>query len=86
MSFWTAVVLIVALGVFADISKNRHRAKHGFLGRSDEGPQTYLAQPDPAVQRELEDLRERVKVLERIVTEERNSRSIAAEIESLRDK
>lgn len=85
MSFWNAVVLIVALAVFADIIKSRHRAKHGILADSGGNEHMPLAGPDPAVQRELEDLRERVKVLERIVTDERKSRSIAAEIESLRD-
>lgn len=39
----------------------------------------------PEQHRELEDLRERVKVLERIATDERAPRRLAAEIESLRD-
>ena len=86
MSFWNAVVLIVALAVFADVIKSRHRAKAGILWDQDGNEHMPLAGPDPSTQRELEDLRERVKVLERIVTDERQSRDIAAEIESLRNK
>lgn len=86
MNFWTAVVVIVALGVLADIMKNRYRARHGFMHDNGGPDGRVLAGPDPVVQRELEDLRERVKVLERIVTDERKSANIAAEIESLRDK
>ncbi len=86
MSFWTAVVLIVALGVLADIMKNRYRAHHGIVQDNQGNESRALAGLDPMVQRELEDLCERVKVLERIVTDERKSANIAAEIESLRDK
>jgi hypothetical protein len=46
---------------------------------------------DEALRKEVEELRERVKVLERITTdanslESRGSRAIAQEIESLRDR
>lgn len=41
---------------------------------------------DPETERELEALRERVKVLERITVDNREARSIADEIEKLRDK
>jgi len=37
------------------------------------------------LQKEVEDLRERIHVLERIATDGRSSRNLAAEIESLRD-
>ena len=49
-----------------------------------------LPQPAPelpsADRRELEDLRERVKVLERIATEDRKTHDLAQEIEALRDR
>ncbi|MDE2595579.1 MAG: hypothetical protein KGL44_01745 [Sphingomonadales bacterium] len=87
MSFWTAIVIIVALAVFADVVKNKHRARQGlFHDAGGNDPALPAARLDPDAQRELDDLRERVRVLERIVTDERQSRSIAAEIESLRDK
>jgi hypothetical protein len=41
---------------------------------------------NPALQRELEELRERVKVLERIATEDRETKLLSAEIERLRDR
>lgn len=39
---------------------------------------------EAALRREVEELRERVKVLERIATEDRQSRNLADEIEKLR--
>lgn len=83
---WSAIVAIVALAVLADVLKSRYRAKHGIVADNSGNEHLPMAGPDPAAQRELEDLRERVKVLERIVTDGRQSREIAAEIESLRDK
>jgi len=45
----------------------------------------YGQPPAPAAsQRELEELRERIRVLERIATDGRASRDLAAEIEALR--
>lgn len=41
-------------------------------------------QADPALRREVEELRERVRVLERIITDERKSRDLSDEIERLR--
>ena len=38
------------------------------------------------VKREVEELRERVKVLERIATEDGDTKRLSAEIESLREK
>lgn len=85
MSFWTAMVIIVAMAVFADVLKSKYRARHGIVADHKGGEQ--LAQrEDPALQREVEELRERVKVLERIATEERETKLLSAEIESLREK
>jgi len=50
------------------------------LHTTDDGP----SQSEISLHREVEDLRERVKVLERIVTEGRASRDLADEIEKLR--
>ncbi len=90
MSFWTAIVIIVGIMAIAEIVKSRHRShrgtSQGALGHEQEGHR-----PDPEAQREIEDLRERIKVLERIATEgnsldARDTRRISAEIEALRDK
>jgi hypothetical protein len=86
---WTAIVLIVAISAFASVMRARYHGRHDdsideFRGRRMHpmAPR----QPDPELQREVEALRKRLEVLERITTDERQSKSIAAEIESLRDK
>jgi len=79
MNFWTAVVIIVAITAFANIRMAKYRDQGG-------SP----AAPEPArmvtSQREVEDLRERIKVLERIATDGRSSAALANEIESLRER
>jgi hypothetical protein len=81
MSFWSAVVVIVAILAWAWLRSERYRAV-GRGGRSDQ------RQTDPERDRlegEVADLKKRMAVLERILTDEHRSRSIADEIESLRD-
>ncbi len=48
--------------------------------------QPLISQRETEMAAELERMRERIKVLERITVDERQSRSVAAEIEALRDK
>lgn len=88
MSFWTAVVVIVAILAFTEMVKSRHRSQAG-ITRDQFGSES-LADNREA-QREIDDLRERIKVLERIATEgntldARETHRISAEIEALRDK
>lgn len=86
MSFWTAIVVIVAIIAVAEVMKTRHRTRHG-ITTDAMGNEKPLAPPtNPALEREVEELRERVKVLERIATEERETKLLSAEIESLRGK
>ena len=92
MDHWLVIMIlgIVAISVYSRIQ----RAKYGSFGRNRRdglGPQTLLdpAQPSPRekeLQREVEDLRERIHVLERIATDGRHTNNLAAEIESLRDR
>ena len=88
MTFWTAIVVIVAIACLAEVLKAKYRAKHGVTTTTDlMGNESHLApQANPALEREVEQLRERVKVLERIATEDRETKRLSAEIESLRDK
>lgn len=84
------VLLIIMIISVAGIMKAKLRARHGII-EDRHGRQQFIApqQGDGTkaeLIKELETLRERVKVLERIATDERQSRSIAAEIEALRDK
>lgn len=89
MSFWSAVVAITAIIAFASMRIARYNSRAaGYrddLGSRRQAPDL----PSPREQeltREIEDLQGRLAVLERIATEDRHSRAVAAEIESLRDK
>lgn len=86
MNMWTAIILIVAIISVTQVLQAMHRAKHGII--TDEmGNEKPIAPPtDPALEREVKELRERVKVLERIATEDRETKLLSAEIESLREK
>lgn len=87
MSGW-AIVAIIGILVWGVTQWNR--AKHGIV--TDEyGNESRAIFDDPETRREIEELRERIKVLERIATDgnsldARKTKSIAAEIEALRDK
>ena len=86
MNLWTAIVIIVAIIAVAEVMKAKHRARHG-ITTDMMGNEKPVAPPtNPALEREVEDLRERDKVLERIATEDRDTKRLSAEIESLREK
>ena len=78
-----AVVAIVAIIGFTEVQKAKHRARHGITTDVMGNEKPIL--PDE-VKREVEELRERVKVLERIATEDGDTKRLSAEIESLREK
>ena len=83
MSSW-ALVAVVAIIVWGIVQLSRQRRLRG-------GHDAPPKQSDPATQQEIEDLRERIKVLERIATDgnsldSQETKRIAAEIESLREK
>ena len=86
MGFWTAMVLISGLAVIWGVLSARYRAQAG-IGTDSMGGQFKLEPSEDAVLRkEVEELRERVKVLERIATEDRETKLLSAEIENLREK
>jgi hypothetical protein len=81
-----AVVIIVGLVCLTEMQKAKHRAKNG-VALDWMGSEKPIVPPtNPALEREVEELRERVKVLERIATEDRETKLLSAEIESLREK
>lgn len=87
MSFWSAVVLIVLITAVASVMRSRHRGSDRLRHH---GEQQSSAR-EKELQGEVEHLRERIQVLERIATDgnsidAQETRRIAAEIESLRDK
>ena len=94
MNFWTAAVIIVLIWGIVQIYTRRHDRDLGVTRDEDGNPVFAPPKSDPGSEetsREIERLNERIKVLERITTdanshEARESRRIAAEIDSLRDK
>jgi hypothetical protein len=79
-----AAVIMVAIVAFTEMQKAKHRAKNGIAVDWMGGEKPIAPPTNPALEREVEELRERVKVLERIATEDRETKLLSAEIESLR--
>ena len=77
MSFWTAVVVLFAIASVTWLRSQKYRT----MGHDRSG--------NPAREEELEQqvekLRKRIAVLERIAIDERRGDDLAREIESLRD-
>jgi hypothetical protein len=92
MSTEIMVIIIVAIAVSGVVKLARIATGTERQGRKHRhGAQALLdpAQPSPReqeLQREVEDLRERIHVLERIATDGRQTHALAAEIESLRER
>lgn len=85
MSWPLAIVMIVAISALAKILIARYRAMHGIVEDEDGNQSVIPRSEDTEATREIEQLRERLKVLERIATSDREAKSIASEIEALRD-
>ncbi len=82
MNFFTVLLLIVIAGLAYDLIRQRNLSG---AGQADRQPDHASAQREAELERELAALRERVKVLERIATDDNDSRALAAEIDRLRD-
>lgn len=76
MGFWTALVVIVALVIFAKTRNDR------LAEERREGSREHTVQ----LEREVAELRKRLEVLERIITDERGSGDLARRINALRDE
>lgn len=88
MSSSATLIALTAIIAWAVLRLAKIRA--GDTGRhgGPHGNQASSAYPSPReleLQREVEELRERIQVLERIAIDGRQARDIAAEIENLRD-
>ena len=77
MNFWTAVVVIAIVIGIVEI----YKARQGVV-KDWKGNETLAPRDDAETRREVEELRERIKVLERIATDP--ARRTADEIERLR--
>ncbi|WP_120717397.1 hypothetical protein [Tsuneonella amylolytica] len=92
MSLWTMIFLIVLVGCITSVMTERYKAlaKSDRQGQDRQQPERFAAE-NAAQKRELEDLRERIKVLERIATDANSAsaleaRRVSDEIEALRDR
>ncbi|WP_435418031.1 hypothetical protein WAB17_00195 [Parerythrobacter aurantius] len=83
MTWPTAVVIIVMVVCAAKVLNARYRARNGII-EDMHGNQSFGQQASAEKDRELAELRERVKVLEAIATDP--ARRTAEEIERLRDE
>ncbi|MFN2099947.1 hypothetical protein [Altererythrobacter sp. MF3-039] len=85
MSWATAVVLIVLIAAAARVLRARYQSSGSArIGEKDNEEDSSARELE--LQQEVEQLRERIHVLERIATDGRQAKAIAEEIESLRDK
>ena len=82
MTFFTFMLLIVIAGLVYDLVRQKNTAR---TSQRDEASAFDQAR-EAELQREVEDLRERIKVLERIATDTNDTRALSDEIERLRDK
>jgi hypothetical protein len=88
MSFWTAIAVIAIVAIIFGGRKHRHRMadRHG-REQIDRVEDVQARSPrEIELQREVEELRERVQVLERIATDGRDTQRLSDEIERLRSK
>ena len=80
MSFGTVVVVLFAIGCITAVKLHRQNR----MG-ADHGRGAARSAHEAELERELEKLRQRIAVLERIATDEQRGQDLSREIESLRD-
>ena len=94
MDMGTALVIVAAIGAYYQLRSQRIRAgldrsQLGRMGRGRGSGELMAAgqsQRETELEKEIDALRERIKVLGRIATDGRPAKALADEIESLRDK
>ena len=87
MSFWSAIVVIVLIVSITQMIRSRHNASAGFATDKDGQPIARdTGGEEERLRAEIAELKERVHVLERIATDERQKLGLAEEIELLRDR
>lgn len=91
MNLWTMIFLIVLVGCVSNILVERQKTLRKQGGGLSEAERRALEQERSSARAEIAELRDRVKVLERIATDNNtlgasDTRRIAAEIDALRDE
>ncbi|MDM7955454.1 hypothetical protein [Blastomonas sp.] len=80
------IVLIVMIG---NVLKARYKAKHGIL-EDEDGNERLAQRADTGeavrLREDVRALKERVQVLERVITDQRQTSDLSLEIEKLRDR
>ena len=79
------VLIIVIAGMLYSAWRTRHLARHGLYEDKKGEARPIETGREAELEREVEELRERIHVLERIATEDRETKALSAEIESLRE-
>jgi hypothetical protein len=82
VNLFSFLLLIVIAGLAYDVIRQRNRARDEL----HTGERAFDEARERELQREVEELRERIKVLERIATEPNDTAKLSAEIERLRDQ
>jgi len=85
VSWATAIVIIVALSVLGKIWKDRQNTPRDHI-MDQHGNRIEPSPREREMESELEELRERVKVLERIATDGNEAQRLSSEIDRLRDE
>ena len=87
---FTMVVAIIAIVTIGKVIQSRHKAKYGIVEDQDmlgNKTQRLIGNNETQVlQDEIRELKERVKVLERIATDSSNANDVSRQIEALRDR
>ena len=87
---FTMVVAIIAIITIGKIIQSKHQAKYGIIEDQDMlGNKTQRLANNAetqALQNEISELKERIKVLERIATDNSSAIDVSREIEALRDR
>jgi len=86
MNLWEFILLVSVAGMIYSAWRSKHLARHGAYEDEAGKVRQFESGREAELQREVEELRERVKVLERIATDDRGTRLLSDEIEKLRDK
>ena len=87
---FTMVVAIIAIVTIGKVIQSRHKAKYGIVEDQDmlgNKTQRLIGNNETqTLQDEIRELKERVKVLERIATDSSNANDVSLQIEALRDR
>ncbi len=85
--FFNTIVIVVAILAFVWLRSTRNRGPIGDrINNHRRQRGVIIDNRESELEAEIVELHKRIAVLERIATDERKSRDIAAEIEALRDR